>query len=81
MISHGENIIGHIWIEKYSQENRQYKLGIVIWDKSKRGLGVGKWAIKEVIKIFAQDGYSKTILLNVRKDNIPQREKEEKELK
>ncbi|MFO7729408.1 MAG: GNAT family N-acetyltransferase [Spirochaetia bacterium] len=69
LISCNNSFAGHVWIEKYKKENGGHKLGIAIWDNSKRGLGIGSWAITEVIKILVEHGYSKPIVLNVREVN------------
>ncbi len=63
------NVIGHVWVEKFNQNNNGNKLGIVIWKKTKRGIGIGYCAINKVIKSAKLNSNISKIVLNVRRSN------------
>jgi len=62
-------IIGNVWFEP-TEKNNVLKLGIVIWEEKKLGIGIGKKVIQELIEYIAlRDPEINTVMLNVRKTN------------
>ncbi len=69
VVTYENTYIGHVWIEKYSKVIKGHKLGIVLWEDSKRGQGIGFRTISKIIDNYIDAGFVKPIFLNVRENN------------
>ncbi len=67
-IKTNEKYIGAIWLEKYANDDFAV-LGVFIADEFYRNKGIGKAAIKQIIKTDLQHMHTNKILLRVREEN------------
>ena len=69
-INEDDKDIGSVWLEIKHRTDKEAKLGIFIVDPMYRGLGIGRKAIDDIIRLNALKYGLALIRLNVRENNI-----------